>query len=94
MVEGFRSEGAILDVGCANGLFLLALDPQRWRRVGIDVVREGVEVINRQVPGLQILLGDIHRSDLPLASFDVITFCMSSNTCSNLEECSSGPGPC
>ena len=74
LVEGFCPEGAILDVGCANGRFLLALGPQRWRRVGIDVVGEAVEVINRQVSDVQILQGDIHRSDLPPASFDVITF--------------------
>ncbi len=74
LVEGFRSGGSLLDVGCANALFLLALDPQRWRRMGIDVVRESVEVINRRVPDLRVLLGDIHQPDLPTGSFDVITF--------------------
>ena len=74
IVERFRSEGSLLDVGCANGLFLLALDPQPWRRVGIDVVSESVEVIQRCVPDLRVLPGDIYQSDLLPGSFDVITF--------------------
>ena len=37
-LERFRREGRVLDVGCGLGLFLLALDPARWERFGLEVM--------------------------------------------------------
>ena len=37
-LERFLSGGRLLDVGCGQGIFLLALDPARWERYGLEVM--------------------------------------------------------
>jgi SAM-dependent methyltransferase len=61
----------ILDIGCAFGAFLSALDP-RWRRFGTDVSQFATDRAAAAVPDATFARADIH--EIPFAApFDVIT---------------------
>jgi len=74
LVERFCAPGRILDVGCAEGKFLWALDPARWRRTGVEFSATVVELVREKMPDLELIAGDIYNPGLPAESFDVITF--------------------
>ncbi|HEY3130584.1 MAG TPA: class I SAM-dependent methyltransferase [Acidobacteriota bacterium] len=74
LLERIVRTGRILDVGSADSKFLLALDPRRWQRTGVEFNREVVDLVRSKVPGLQLVTGDIYSQELPNLSFDVITF--------------------
>ena len=72
-LERFRQRGRILDVGCGLGLFLLALDPARWDRYGIEVMPAAYREAQRRLGADRIITEDL--SDFTRgAPFDVITF--------------------
>lgn len=73
-LERFRSGGRILDVGCGLGLFLLALDPKRWDRYGIEVMPAAYREAQRRLGAERIVTEDLRATMLPGAQFDVITF--------------------
>lgn len=74
LVERFCGGGKILDVGCGEGKFLWALDGERWERHGVELNAAIVETVGPRVPGVSITIGSLDAGQLPLASFDVITF--------------------
>jgi SAM-dependent methyltransferase len=61
----------ILDIGCAFGAFLAALDPG-WRRFGTDVSRYAVERATTAAPDVAFARADIDGVPFP-GPFDVIT---------------------
>ncbi len=73
LVERFQPQGTILDLGCAGASFLLALDPAKWNRFGVELIDEVVELVCSRSPDLEVLQGDIFSASLPKESFDVIT---------------------
>jgi len=73
-LERFRQSGRILDVGCGLGLFLLALDPTRWDRYGIEVMLPAYREAQRRLGADRIVTEDLSAAVLPDAQFDVITF--------------------
>jgi SAM-dependent methyltransferase len=73
-IERHRNQGAVLDVGCGDGKFLLALPPQKWRRTGLEQIRAAVEPVRALAPDIRFVVGDFESSDLREESFDVITF--------------------
>lgn len=61
----------ILDIGCAFGAFLSALDPA-WRRFGTDVSQFATDRAAEAVPDARFARADIH--EIPFAGpFDIIT---------------------
>ncbi|MFQ5737871.1 MAG: class I SAM-dependent methyltransferase [Acidobacteriota bacterium] len=74
LVERFVSAGRILDVGCADGKFLLALDSRKWSRTGVEFISEVVGTVRSMIPVLEVFAGDIYAPELEAGSFDVITF--------------------
>jgi spore maturation protein CgeB len=81
--EGFRAQlrkigrytgkqGAILDFGCAVGLFVKVAKEQGWRAVGYERSRWAAEY-GRRVLGVDIKLGSDESDPFPQASFDVVT---------------------
>jgi len=61
----------ILDVGCAFGGFLSALDPQ-WQRFGADVSEFATGVARRAIPDATFVRADVTDIHFP-GRFDVIT---------------------
>jgi SAM-dependent methyltransferase len=61
----------ILDIGCAFGAFLSALDP-KWRRFGTDVSQFATDRAAAAIPDVTFARADIHEIPFP-GPFDVIT---------------------
>jgi len=74
LVEGFSPGGRILDVGCADARFLLALDPKKWTRTGVEFSERTVRLVSEAFPELCLIPGDIYSENLAPGSFDVICF--------------------
>ncbi len=69
-VVGDAERPRVLDVGCAFGRFLGALDPG-WQRHGIDPIGSAVERARRAVPGATFAVASAER--IPFAGpFDAI----------------------
>lgn len=49
----------ILEAGCGQGQFLYALHKNGFNVVGVDYAKKTVEILNREIPELQIQLGDV-----------------------------------
>jgi len=74
LVQRFVNKGRILDVGCADGKFLWALNPEKWDRTGVDFAEQTVRLVNEKIRDLSLIEGDLFSDKLPENSFDVITF--------------------
>jgi SAM-dependent methyltransferase len=74
LVERYATGGAILDVGCGEGKFLWTLDPDRWKRLGLEVDRRVVDAVRERVAGVQMEAGDLGSVRLDPGSLDVVTF--------------------
>jgi SAM-dependent methyltransferase len=70
-VAPLRSPVRVLDIGCAFGAFLSALDP-RWERYGTDVSRYAVEKAAAALPEIRFARADVDAIPFP-GPFDVIT---------------------
>lgn len=72
LVERYRQEGEILDVGCGEGTFLANLSPLKWKRHGIDFSAYAIEEAKKERIE-NLCIGGV--LDLPFGdrSFDVIT---------------------
>ena len=73
-LERFRRQGRILDVGCGLGLFLLALDPARWERYGLEVMPAAYQEAVRRLGAGHVLQEEITSAGFPPQHFDVVTF--------------------
>lgn len=64
--------GAVLDVGCGNGVPATLAISERFDATGIDVSAEQIERAKRNVPAARFLHGDLMELDLG-QEFDAIT---------------------
>ena len=74
VVQSFVRGGDILDVGCGDARFLLALDPRRWNRTGIDFARGTLALVASRISSLRLIPGSIESAQLDERSFDALTF--------------------
>ena len=66
------SGGAILDVGCATGLFLARFfNGPTWLRSGLELTPTAAE--KAAARGVHVFCGDIHQAQYAANSFDIIT---------------------
>lgn len=70
----FRRQGSVLDVGCGLGLFLLALDPTRYDRYGLETMPLPYQEAARRLGAERIVAGELPAARLPREQFDVVTF--------------------
>ena len=73
-LERFRREGRLLDVGCGLGLFLLALDPRRWDRYGLEAMPAAYQEAVPRLGADHIVKGELTAAEFPAGHFDVMTF--------------------
>lgn len=73
-LDRFLSAGRLLDVGCGQGLFLLALDPARWERYGLEVMPVPYQEATSRLGRDRIVAAELTAAGLPGEHFDVITF--------------------
>jgi 2-polyprenyl-3-methyl-5-hydroxy-6-metoxy-1,4-benzoquinol methylase len=73
-LECFRREGRLLDVGCGLGLFLVALDPQRWDRHGLEAMPAAYREAVSRLGADRIVMAELTAAEFPPEHFDVITF--------------------
>lgn len=69
--EAKRAHGAVLDIGCGQGLFLKQFANRGWRAVGIEV-SSAAAFHAREVQGLNVLVGEHATDELANNSFDII----------------------
>ena len=70
----FRRDGRVLDVGCGMGLFLLALNPARWDRYGLEAMPVPLAEAVKRLGPERIVQGELLTAGLPRGQFDVVTF--------------------
>lgn len=70
----FRSQGAILDVGCGRGFFLRALDPKGWDRYGVEPMPVPYREASGALGADRITHAELAAAALPSGKFDVVTF--------------------
>ena len=63
--------GAMLDIGCGNGRFLLRMRELGWDVQGVDFSPTAVEVCRRH--GLTVSHGDLRDAQFPDCGFDLVT---------------------
>lgn len=73
-LETFLAEGRVLDVGCGLGIFLLALDPARWDRHGLEAMPTPHEKAVRQLGAERIQQAELEEAGWPARHFDALTF--------------------
>lgn len=69
--------GAVLDLGCGNGVPVLRELAAQHVAVGVDVSREQVRRARENVPEATVLLGDMSELELEEQTFDAIVSCYS-----------------
>lgn len=74
LLERLLPAGKILDVGCGDGRFLLALDPARYERTGVDHAAPVLDSVRSRISDLRLIAGDLHTAGLEQGSFDAVTF--------------------
>jgi 2-polyprenyl-3-methyl-5-hydroxy-6-metoxy-1,4-benzoquinol methylase len=67
-------EKSLLDIGCAEGVFLIALKGRFRKRYGVDISSERLERLQERDPEVQILCLDLNQDKINLedASIDII----------------------
>jgi 2-polyprenyl-3-methyl-5-hydroxy-6-metoxy-1,4-benzoquinol methylase len=70
-LEAYRQGGALLDVGCAGGDFLLAARQRGWKTKGVEVARENAQVA-AELLGLDVWNGRLEDARFPADGFDVV----------------------
>ncbi len=65
--------GRLLDLGCGNGEFLIAMRTLGWQVYGLD--QDAAAVASARNIGLDIQEGDLKKSTYPDNYFDAITMC-------------------
>ncbi|MEM9775017.1 MAG: class I SAM-dependent methyltransferase [Chloroflexota bacterium] len=68
----FDQPGKVLDIGCATGLFLGAMQQNGWECTGIEPSQYASEYARSQY-GLEVVTGTLEDTQMPSNSFDVVT---------------------
>jgi SAM-dependent methyltransferase len=68
-----KTEGILLDVGCATGIFLEAMQKtNRWITKGVEISEQAARIA-RDYKHLDVITGNLEKADLPNDYFDVVT---------------------
>ncbi len=68
----YKQSGVLLDVGCANGVFLKWMEQlQGWQLYGVEVGEFAAETARQK--GLNVITGTLESAVYPQSFFDVVT---------------------
>jgi SAM-dependent methyltransferase len=70
--ERLPAGAAVLELGCATGIPVTRVLAERFAVTGVDISPRHVELARRNVPGAEIVLGDMTALALPAARFDAV----------------------
>jgi SAM-dependent methyltransferase len=73
LIEYYCHKGRLLDVGCADGLFLNLAKSRGWNATGVEI-SDGLSLQARDNFNLQVHKGTLSSAKFPADSFDVVTF--------------------
>lgn len=68
----WHGQGRLLDFGCGSGKFLLRMQDQGWKVIGLDRSADVVRQLRDRL-GVKALLGTLPHAGIEPASFDVVT---------------------
>lgn len=72
LIERYCDKGALLDVGCADGLFLSLAVSRGWDTTGIDISQELASQASNNF-GIKVHCGTLFSANFESESFDVVT---------------------
>lgn len=67
-----KTEGKILDIGCATGSFLENFNSPKWQLYGVDTSPLGVKLTTERL-GAETFCGDLLNAQYPSDFFDLVT---------------------
>lgn len=71
-VTRYKAGGRLLEIGCANGLFLDAMRRRGdWELQGVDISPHAVSAAREQL-GLDVFQGSLHEAQFASGSFDAV----------------------
>ena len=70
-IEAYKPKGKLLDIGCANGLFLDEARRRGWDVAGVEVSKWAASYARERL-GLKVSIGSLHSACFPAESFDVV----------------------
>jgi SAM-dependent methyltransferase len=72
VVSHRKTGGRLLEIGCANGLFLNAMRQRgNWEVQGVDISPHAVEAARKRF-GLDVFQGSLHEAGFAAGAFDVV----------------------
>lgn len=72
LIEGYCNKGRLLDIGCADGLFLSLAASRGWDVTGVEISRELASQAKDSY-GITVHRGTLFTADFPSESFDAVT---------------------
>lgn len=72
LLQNYRSEGRVLDVGTGFGFFLVEMKKRGWEVTGVEVSQKAIDYA-REVLGLAIHPGPLEKVNFPAGYFDAVT---------------------
>ncbi len=72
LIEPYRRDGRVLDVGTGFGFFLAEMKKRGWDVTGVEISKKAMDYA-RDVLGLKIHPGPLERVSFPESHFDVVT---------------------
>lgn len=73
--EKVRPGGAVLDVGCGDGRYLLKKKSEGAACSGVDIGRGAIERLKKAIPDARVFCGNLWEAGFPEASFDLVNLC-------------------
>ncbi|MCP3932290.1 MAG: class I SAM-dependent methyltransferase [Bacteroidetes bacterium] len=72
-LEGNIDHGNILDVGCGGGFFLEKFNPEKWKRVGLEIDPDTRPYAEKHF-GINVEIGTSEKMPFENESYDVVSF--------------------
>ena len=72
LLEHYRRNGRLLDVGTGFGFFPVEMKKKGWEVTGVEISQKAMDYA-RDVLGLAIVPGPLEKADLPDNDFDAVT---------------------